>query len=107
MRAAQSALEASRNRLKILGLTDDAIASLQDKGHINPEMTVASPIAGTVVQRKVGPGQYISAGSTDPVFVIGDLSTVWLTGYVREADADDVAVGLDESFTDLSSPGST
>jgi cobalt-zinc-cadmium efflux system membrane fusion protein len=107
MRSAQSALEASRNRLKILGLTDDAIASFQDKGHINPELTVASPIAGTVVQRKVGPGQYINAGATDPVFVIGDLSTVWLTGYVREADADDVAVGQDISFTVLASPGRT
>jgi cobalt-zinc-cadmium efflux system membrane fusion protein len=107
MRSAQTALEAARNRLKILGLSDDAIASFQEKGRINPELTVVSPIAGTVVQRKVGPGQYISAGSTDPVFVIGDLSTVWLTGYVREADADDVAVGQDVSFTVLSSPGRT
>jgi len=107
MRSAQTALEASRNRLKILGLSDDAITSFQDKGRINPELTVASPIAGTVVQRKVGPGQFISAGATDPVFVIGDLSTVWLTGYVREADADDVAVGQDVTFTVLSSPGRT
>ena len=107
MRSAQTALEASRNRLKILGLSDAAIASFQDKGSINPELTVVSPIAGTVVQRKVGPGQYINAGATDPVFVIGDLSTVWLTGYVREVDADDVAVGQDVSFTVLSSPGRT
>jgi len=107
MRSAQTALEASRNRLRILGLSEADIASFQDKGRINPELTVVSPIAGTVVQRKVGPGQYINAGATDPVFVIGDLSTVWLTGYVREADADDVAVGQDVSFTVLSSPGRT
>jgi cobalt-zinc-cadmium efflux system membrane fusion protein len=105
MRSAQTALEAARNRLKILGLNDDAIASFQNKGRINPEMTVVAPIAGTVVQRKAGPGQYINAGATDPVFVIGDLSTVWLVGYVREADADDVAVGQDVSFTVLASPG--
>lgn len=105
MRSAQTALEASRNRLRILGLSEEAITSFQDKGRINPEVTVVSPIAGTVVQRKVGPGQYISAGATDPVFVIGDLSTVWLTGYVREADADEIAVGQDISFTVLASPG--
>lgn len=104
MRSAQTALEAARNRLTILGLSEDAIASFQDKGRINPEVTVVSPIAGTVVQRKAGPGQFINAGATDPVFVIGDLSTVWLVGYVREADADDVAVGQDVSFTVLSSP---
>ncbi|CAM5430775.1 Cation efflux system protein CzcB OS=Afipia felis OX=1035 GN=czcB_3 PE=3 SV=1 [Afipia felis] len=107
MRSAQTALEAARNRLKILGLSEDAIASFQDKGRINPEVTVVSPIAGTVVQRRAGPGQFINAGATDPVFVIGDLSTVWLVGYVREADADDVAVGQDVSFTVLSSPGRT
>ena len=104
MRSAQTALEAARNRLKILGLSEDAIASFQDKGRINPEVTVVSPIAGTVIQRKAGPGQFINAGATDPVFVIGDLSTVWLVGYVREADADDVAVGQDVTFTVLASP---
>ena len=107
MRSSQTALEAARNRLRILGLSEAAITSFQDKGRINPEVTVASPIAGTVVQRKVGPGQYINAGATDPVFVIGDLSTVWLIGYVREADADDVAVGQDVSFTVLATPGRT
>jgi multidrug efflux pump subunit AcrA (membrane-fusion protein) len=35
--------------------------------------TIFSPIAGTVVQRKIGPGQYVNAGASDPVFVIGDL----------------------------------
>lgn len=58
-----------------------------------------------MVQRKVGPGQYITAGATDPVFVIGDLSTVWLTAFVRESEVTSVAVGQDISFTVLSSPG--
>ena len=45
------------------------------------------------MQRKVGPGQVISTGASDPVFVIGDLSTVWLTAFVRESEAADVRVG--------------
>ena len=36
------------------------------------------------MQRKVGPGQYIGSGSSDPGFVIGALSTVWLIAYVRK-----------------------
>ena len=51
------------------------------------ETTIFAPIAGTVVQRKIGPGQYVIAGASDPVFVIGDLSTVWLTAFVRETEA--------------------
>src|SRR5436309_15548459 len=75
LRAPQTAMEAARNKLRILGLTDEAISSFQEKGSINPNTTIFSPITGTVVQRKVGPGQYVNSGASDPVFVIGDLST--------------------------------
>jgi cobalt-zinc-cadmium efflux system membrane fusion protein len=105
LRSSQTALEAAHNKLRILGLTEDAISAFQDKGRIDPNTTVFSPIAGTVVQRKVGPGQYVTAGASDPVFVIGDLSTVWLTAFVRETDASTVAVGQEISFSLLALPG--
>jgi cobalt-zinc-cadmium efflux system membrane fusion protein len=91
--------------LHILGFTDDDIASLQQKGRLNPETTVFSPIGGTVVQRKAGPGQFVSTGASDPVYVIGDLSTVWLIAYVRETDAANVAVGQDVNFSVMALPG--
>ena len=105
MRSSQTALEAARNKLKILGLSEDAIAAFQDKGRIDPNTTIYSPIAGTVVQRKIGPGQYINSGASDPVFVIGDLSTVWLTAFVRETDAAMVSVGQQVAFNVLALPG--
>jgi cobalt-zinc-cadmium efflux system membrane fusion protein len=105
MRSSQTALEAAHNKLKILGFSDAAIATFQDKGVIDPNTTVFSPIAGTVVARKIGPGQYISSGASDPVFVIGDLSTVWLIAFVRETDAAVVSVGQDVSFNVLALPG--
>ena len=105
LRSSQTALEAARNKLRILGLTDEAISAFQDKGSINPETTIYSPISGTVVQRKIGPGQYVNAGASDPVFVIGDLSSVWLTAFVRETDASAVAVGQELSFNVLALPG--
>jgi cobalt-zinc-cadmium efflux system membrane fusion protein len=104
LRSSQTALEAARNKLRILGLTDDAISAFQDKGRIDPNTTIFSPIAGTVVQRKVGPGQYVNAGASDPVFVIGDLSTVWLTAFVRETDASKVSVGQEMAFNVLALP---
>ncbi|HEU0081252.1 MAG TPA: efflux RND transporter periplasmic adaptor subunit [Bradyrhizobium sp.] len=104
-RSAETALEAARNKLRIFGLTDDDIATFRQKGRINPETTIFSPISGTVVQRKIGPGQYISAGASDPVFVIGDLSSVWLTAFVRETDAALVSVGQDITFNVLAMPG--
>src|SRR5207245_9759502 len=64
-----------------------------------------APIAGTVVQRKIGPGQYVNSGASDPVFVIGDLSTVWLTAFVRETESSAVSVGQEVSFSVLAFPG--
>src|SRR5580765_7632577 len=104
MRSSQTAMEAARNKLRILGLTDEDIATFQEKRRINPETTIFAPIAGTVVQRKIGPGQYVNAGASDPVYVIGDLSTVWITAFVRESDCASVAVGQDVSFNVLALP---
>jgi membrane fusion protein, heavy metal efflux system len=105
MRSSQTAMEAARNKLRILGLTDEDIATFQEKRRINPETTIFAPIGGTVVQRKIGPGQFVNAGASDPVYVIGDLSTVWLTAFVRETDSANVAVGQDVTFNVLALPG--
>ncbi len=107
MRSSQTAMEAARNKLRILGLTDEDIATFQEKRSINPETTIFAPIAGTVVQRKIGPGQYVTAGASDPVYVIGDLSTVWLTAFVRETDCANIAVGQEVTFNVLALPGKT
>jgi cobalt-zinc-cadmium efflux system membrane fusion protein len=104
MRSAQTALEAAHNKLRILGFTDAAVTQFQNKGTIDREITINSPISGTVVQRKVGPGQYVNAGASDPVFVIGDLSTVWLVAFVRESDAALVSVGQEISVSVMALP---
>jgi membrane fusion protein, heavy metal efflux system len=106
-RSSQTALEAARNKLRILGFNDEAISAFQEKRSINPSTTIFSPISGTVVQRKVGPGQYVNSGASDPVFVIGDLSTVWLTAFVRETDASKVSVGQEIAFNVLALPDRT
>src|SRR5512132_1965514 len=45
LRSTQTALEAARNKLRILGLTDETIAAFQEGGRINPETTILAPIA--------------------------------------------------------------
>ncbi len=105
LRSSETALEASRKKLFILGFTDETISAFRGRGTINPEITIFSPISGTVVQRKIGPGQYVNAGASDPVFVIGDLSTVWLIAFVRESDAAVVSVGQEISVNVMALPG--
>lgn len=104
LQAAKTTLEANRNRLRIIGRTDAEIDAFQRTMAISPETKVFAPLSGTVVQRKIGPGQYIAAGSGDPVLMIGDLSTVWLAAFVRESDADKVKVGQPVKFSVLAQP---
>jgi membrane fusion protein, heavy metal efflux system len=98
LHAAEIALAAVRNRLRILGKSDDEIAELEaaPTQKIDPTALVAAPISGTVTQRQVGVGQYITSaanGAGNPVYTIGDLSTVWLVANVRENDAPLMHVG--------------
>lgn len=105
LRSSEIALAAVRNRLRILGRTDTEIDALEKVDHIGAEAIVSAPIAGTVIQRKIGLGQYINAGAADPVFNIGDLSTVWLVANVRESDAPKVKVGAPVEVSVLAHPG--
>jgi cobalt-zinc-cadmium efflux system membrane fusion protein len=106
MRSAETALEAAHNRLRILGRSEDQISAFEQTRQMSADTPIYSPISGTVIQRKVGPGQFISSGASDPVFVIGDLSTVWLTAFVRETEAAGVAVGQEITFSLLALPAS-
>ena len=60
VRTAQTALQAMRNRLYILGKTEEEVNKFEETGVITPDSTVYAPLAGTILQRKTGPGQYIS-----------------------------------------------
>ncbi len=103
--AAQTALGSVRNRLRIYGLSDEQIARLEQSKAANPVTQVTAPIDGVVTDRQVGPGQYIQAGSSSPLYTLGDLSTVWLVADVREIDAPLVEVGQEIEVRVLALPG--
>jgi cobalt-zinc-cadmium efflux system membrane fusion protein len=92
LKTAEANLQAVKNRLRLLGKTDAEIAAFEKNGTMSPETQIRAPIAGTIVQRKVGTGQYLST-SSDPAFVIGDLSTVWLVANVRESEIPKIRIG--------------
>jgi cobalt-zinc-cadmium efflux system membrane fusion protein len=91
--AAETALSAVRNRLSILGKSSEEIAALEKNQTISAIATLSAPIAGVVVDRQVGPGQYVQAGSATPQFTVADTSSVWLLANVRETDAAQVKLG--------------
>jgi cobalt-zinc-cadmium efflux system membrane fusion protein len=104
LRSAEIALAAVRNRLRILGRSDADIDRLEKVDRIGAEAIVNAPISGTIIQRKVGLGQYINVGATDPVFTVGSLDTVWLIANVRESDAPRMKVGQPVEVSVLAYP---
>ncbi|HEX7643925.1 MAG TPA: efflux RND transporter periplasmic adaptor subunit [Burkholderiaceae bacterium] len=111
LHSAEVALAAARNRLRILGRSDEEIAALEAAGpaqRMSPEAVVRAPIAGTVIARQVGLGQNIesaAAGASNPVYTIANLSTIWLLANVREADAPLMKVGAPVEVTVSAWPG--
>jgi membrane fusion protein, heavy metal efflux system len=91
--AATTAYAAVRNRLRILGKSEAQIAALESAQTIDPVATLSAPITGVVVDRQLGPGQYVQAGSGTPVYTIADPSNVWLLANVRETDSGVVHLG--------------
>jgi len=86
-RTAEAALAAVRNRLTILGKSEEQIDALGRAEKMDPVAYVLAPIVGIVTDKQVGLGQYVQSGASTPAYTVGDLSTVWLIANVRETDA--------------------
>jgi RND family efflux transporter MFP subunit len=72
---------ASRRRLELLGVSEKQIDAAA-AGNAGLHITIYSPTAGSVVERKVTSGQYVNAG--DPLFTVANLSTVWVKADIYE-----------------------
>jgi cobalt-zinc-cadmium efflux system membrane fusion protein len=83
-RRVQAVLASVENRLAMFGKSKEEIASLGNR--IDRRVVIHAPISGTVVDRKVGPGQYVKPDAPDPLFLISDLSTLWVLADVFEDD---------------------
>jgi cobalt-zinc-cadmium efflux system membrane fusion protein len=93
LRSAEANLAAGRDKLRVLGRSPEQIARIEQSRMVDAVVMVPAPIGGTVTQRRVGAGQWLSTGAADPVFTIADLSTMWLVAAVRELDAPLIKVG--------------
>ena len=83
LRSADTTFEAARVRLRILGRTDEEISKLEESRTLTRVTTIPAPINGTVVARKVGPGQYVKSDSGEALYTIADLSTMWLLSLIH------------------------
>lgn len=94
VKTAQGQVTAARNRLRApFGKSDGEIAKIEATHQVDRVAEIFSPIAGTVTARKVSPGQFVRADNTDPMFSVGDPSSLWLIANVAEIDIPLVKIG--------------
>jgi cobalt-zinc-cadmium efflux system membrane fusion protein len=103
---AEADREAALQALVSLNVDAKIIKDIQDGRVVSRiDGTIRSPIAGTVVEKLVSPGQLLQAGTT-PCFTVADLSRVWVTAQVfgsnlaaiEEGDSADVRTDFDSKM---------
>ncbi|MET0646693.1 MAG: efflux RND transporter periplasmic adaptor subunit [Pyrinomonadaceae bacterium] len=103
LKKAEAELAAQRQRLLLLGLTPQRVAALRGPAQISSEITLAAPVAGTVVSRAANPGEVVEANKE--ILRVADLSNVWVLAQVFERDLARVRTGSGASVTSEAYPG--
>jgi membrane fusion protein, heavy metal efflux system len=88
---AEMALASVKQRLELFGINVELAGNA--KGNLSRRVVIHAPIDGTVVERKVGVGQYLQPDASEPLFFLSDLSQVWVVADVYESDIARVRAG--------------
>src|SRR5712692_4785260 len=98
-------VEAARQRLLLLGLSRAHVEALKSPSQVVSDVVVPAPIAGVITGRTANIGQVVSMGQE--LFVVTDLSQVWIIGDLYEQDFQTVHVGSEAALTTPAYPNLT
>jgi multidrug efflux pump subunit AcrA (membrane-fusion protein) len=74
--SAESLVETTRKRLLLWGITEGQIENIEAEGSPRETMYLSSPMSGYVIEKNVDEGEHLKPG--DELYIIADLSTVWV-----------------------------
>jgi cobalt-zinc-cadmium efflux system membrane fusion protein len=90
---AEADRDAALQALVSLNVNPQSIHDIEEGRPIShPAGLIRSPVAGTVVEKLITPGELLEAGTT-PCFTVANLSRVWVMAQVFGADLASVGVG--------------
>ena len=92
-------MDTSYNTLEIFGLTKTEIQGLESGSQKQQNLTIRSPINGTVTNRKAVNGEAVNI--EENLFVIADLRRLWILLDVYEKDLYSVKIGAEATVTTL------
>jgi len=74
----------ARDRLRLLGMSDDELGRLERSRKIRSVVPIVAPFAGRVIGRNLTRGEVVE--TTEKLFVVADLSEVWVRANIPEKD---------------------
>lgn len=101
---AESDRDAARQTLVALDVDPKTLADVaagRSVAHVTG--TIRAPVAGTVVDKSITPGQLLQAGST-ACFTVADLSRMWVKAQLYDSDVAAVHVGDSASISATGMP---
>lgn len=91
--SADADLEAARQSLRALGVEPHRLQSIAaGKPPSRWQAVIRAPVAGTVAERLITPGQLLQAGTT-ACFTVADLSHMWVMAQIAPAELAALHVG--------------
>jgi membrane fusion protein, heavy metal efflux system len=106
LRTAEGTLTSARNRLRVIIGRDPAeVERVERERVVNPLITINAEIDGTIIGRKIGPGQYVRSDAGEALYAIADLSTMWLKANVPEFDSPLIRAGQEIEVRVAALPG--
>lgn len=103
--ASASLLDATRERLRLWGLTSEQIADIERSGQVRDHVTFYSPIGGIVVEKEAREGLYVDTGMR--IFTVADLTRVWVKLDAYESDLAWLRYAQEVVFQAEAYPGET
>jgi len=107
-RKAVAEKERAASRLRTLGVPEAQFNDIAARADAATRVVVTAPGGGVLVEVNVRPGQVVSYGQSDTptsLFVIADLSTMWVLADVYEPDVPRVRLGQGVAVTLPCCPG--
>jgi len=101
----KATLQASREKLRLMGLLDEQIQKIEESDSPSNLTTVYSPMSGVVIQKNGVEGAYVKTGTN--IYTIADLSRVWVIFDAYESDLPWLAFGQKVTFSAEAIPGET
>lgn len=101
----EGTLKAAREKLRLLGVTEEQIKQIESSGDALDHLTINAPLGGVVIEKMANQGMYVETGI--PIYTIADLSKIWLLLEAYESDLNWLRFGQKVEFTVESLAGKT